>query len=234
MRLRTRRPLLRVESLEDRRTPAINVAVVGAPSGGDNSGFQAIVDQLNDNTGSFGFNAALVDSSQLHSEAALDAYNAVVIGNNGSYPNGDAFADPAFASALHTWVSDGGGVVMTGWGIYGSSNTTQNPDIDAVIPVNTSAASGFYTNATLQPSPGAQGPITAGVPAFHVSLSDYIEYPLGGVDPGATVLATVNGQPAVVEGTVGLGKGVYLGPIYSGFSGYNNGELRTGPAHQLL
>ena len=41
---------LLLEALEDRLAPAINVAVVGTGGLGDDSGFAAIRDQLNDHT----------------------------------------------------------------------------------------------------------------------------------------------------------------------------------------
>ena len=45
-----RRPALRIERLEDRRTPVINVAVVGTGGTGDDGGFVATAAQLNDDT----------------------------------------------------------------------------------------------------------------------------------------------------------------------------------------
>src|SRR5436190_7203365 len=54
-------------------------------------------------------------------------------------------------------------------------------------------------------------------------------------DPGSTVLATTNGQPAVVVGDMVSGRGVYLGPIYSsGNTSWNPGVLRNGNADRLL
>src|SRR5262249_31225825 len=56
-----------------------------------------------------------------------------------------------------------------------------------------------------------------------------------GPDAGATVLATTNGAPTAVSSPEGAGRGVYLGPIYSGgTSSYANGELRSGSADRLL
>ncbi|HKB05004.1 MAG TPA: cadherin domain-containing protein, partial [Gemmataceae bacterium] len=229
---RARRPALRVESLEDRRTPAINVAVVGGTN--DDTGFTAIVNQLNDDT-YFDFTAAKVTAADVDSAAELGAYNAVVIGNNG-YDIGDPFDNSAFTSALRTWVESGGGVILTGWGISGAGISTGTPvaNIDAIIPVDTTAETRLVHMGTVLPNATVH-PVTAGVTQFTLSSQDYVEYPLGdGVDAGATVLATSSGHLAVVVGNVGAGKGVFLGPIYSGQSGYNNAELRSGEPDQLL
>src|SRR5262249_49265813 len=117
---RSSRPTLRLESLEDRRTTAINVAVVGTGGLGDDSGFAATVTQLNDST-AFSFNATLVSAGQVDTVAELSAFNAVVIGSTGIGPPAvaDPFDNAAFTSALRTWVEAGGGVVMSGPGVWG-------------------------------------------------------------------------------------------------------------------
>src|SRR5262245_41137969 len=138
-----RQTALRVESLEDRRTPAITVAVVPSGVGHQDTGFQATVDQLNNDT-YFDFTAVLVQASEVDTAAELAAYDAVVIGNNG-YDTGDPFDNAAFTAALRTWVEGGGGVVMSGWGVAGAGtwpgSSNPIPDIDAIIPVNTSGNS---------------------------------------------------------------------------------------------
>src|SRR5436305_5559718 len=134
-----RRPTIRLETLDDRLTPAITVAVVGSGGATDDSGFQATVNQLNDDT-YFDFTASLVNASQVDTAAELSAYNAVVIGSSGQGPNGDPFDNATFTAALKAWVQGGGGVVMSGPGVFGAGTGTGTPipDIDAVIPVNTS------------------------------------------------------------------------------------------------
>ena len=218
-----------LELLENRCLLALDVAVVGG--NGDNSGFAAIVNQLNNDT-YFDFNATLVTTSAVDTVAELNSYEVVVIGNSGT-PNGDPFDNSAFTSALRTWVQAGGGLVATGFAVYGAGNSTGAPvpDIDAIVPVNSSGSYGFIgTGGVVTPSGGTHA-VTAGVSAFVISSGDSAEFPTTSptVDSGAVVLATIAGQPTVVAGTAGIGRSVYLGPIYSGASGtYNTAELRSG------
>src|SRR5262245_61286937 len=146
---RPHRPVLRVELLEDRTLPApLQVAVVasGTKSPIFDGGFAAIRDQLNDST-AFAFNATLVDPADVDTVAELDAYEAVVIGNNSliTGPPGDRFE--VFGAALKSWVLAGGGVVAVGYtvlgagtGVYRNDPTAPQPpvpEIVDVIPVNT-------------------------------------------------------------------------------------------------
>jgi hypothetical protein len=198
----------------------IKVAVIGQGAGWDNTGYQAIVDQLNNDT-FYNFTATLVDPTDVDTVGELNAYNAVVIGNNG---NGGS-TDTIYAAALKTWVQAGGGVVMTGWGIYGSDAT----EINDIIPVNTQASYDYTVSGTLTLN-GTVHPVTTGVSNFPVS--SFIEFSFGGVaDSGSTVLAA---NASVVVASSGSGKAAYLGPIYSGNTGYGNSDLRSGNADRLL
>lgn len=208
----------------------LRVAVVRANSNGDDAGFRAIVDQLNDRT-YYNFQATLAGPSQIDTLAELNAYDVVVIGNNGY--SGDNYG--AAAAALRSWVQAGGGIVETGWGVYaaGSLPSAQRADLDAIVPVN---LLGSYSYTTGQVTISATThPITAGLSNFS-SGGAYVEYPTASspVDAGATILATISGRPAVVAGSSGAGRGVYLGPIYTGYSGYNLSSLRTGIPDRLL
>jgi hypothetical protein len=231
-----RRPRLRLETLEDRRTPVVNVAVVGvgaAPSG--DTGYQAIVAQLNDDT-HFDFNAVYVTPDQVDTAIEWAAYDAAVIGNSG-LPTGDPFNNAAFTTALRAFVEGGGGVVMSGLGILGASimSGPPVPNIDAIIPVNTADPSNGVAPATVLMN-GTVHPVTTGVSDFSTTNpQNFVEYPLGGTDPGATILATTNAGPSVVVGNVGSGRGAFLGPVYTGdLAGYNNAELRSGSPDRLL
>jgi subtilase family serine protease len=212
---------------------ASRVAVVGTGGVSDDSGFVSIVNQLNDQT-HFSFQATLVAPWEVDTLAELNAYDVVVIGNTG-FANGDGFEQ--FAPALRGWVEAGGGVVMTGWGIYGAGTGSGTPvhDINAIVPVNTAGSYSWFHAGTLTPI-DTMHPVMAGMTAFTLSSNNYIEYPVTSpqVDPGATVLATSGGQPVVVVGNPGAGRGVYLGPIYSGYSGYSTAGLRTGLPDRLL
>ena len=226
---------LALESLENRCLLAIDVAVVGG--NGDNSGFAAIVSQLNNDT-YFDFNATLVTASAVDTVAELNSYKAVVIGNSGT-TNGDPFDNAVFTSALKSWVQAGGGLVATGFLIYGAGTATGTPvpDIDAIVPVTTSGSYGFVGAGGVVNPVGVTHAVTVGVSAFGISGGDDAEYPATSpvVDSGATVLATVSGQPTVVAGPAGSGRSVYLGPIYAAASGtYNTAELRVGAPDRLL
>jgi uncharacterized delta-60 repeat protein len=220
--------------------PAINVAIVQDISSLDTAGFVAIRNQLNDDT-YFDFNATLVNSSQVDTLAKLNAYDVIVVGNNG-YGGTDAFSNLTFTAALRSWVENhGGGVVMTGWGVYGAgaSSPPANTDVDAIIPVNTSGIMSFYS-APININIVGSHPITNGLGSvLQIAASggsNYVEFPASSpqLDTGAALLGQIGGAPVIVAAQKGAGRGVYLGPIYSGYSGYGTSALRTGAADRLL
>ena len=229
-----RRPALRVEPLEDRRTPAIHVAVVGGTN--DDSGFVRTVNQLNDDT-HFDFTAVLVTAGQVDTAAELADYDAVVIGSNGYGTNGDPFGDAAFTGALRAWAEGGGGVVAVGWTVAAAGRAASVADMRALLPVATNGYSP-HSGATFTIRPTGH-PVTAGLPNFTLTSGDLTETAVGGADPGATVLANAGGGPsttAVVAGPIGpAGRGVYAGIVYASVTGrYNTPAIRTGHPDQLL
>src|SRR5262249_9522932 len=149
----------------------------------------------------FNFNATLVQPAQVSTLAQLNAYDAVVIGNNG-YVSGDPFDNAAFTAALRQWVEAGHGLVAPRVTVYGAGASSGTPvaDIDAIVPVDTSGVSPLIRRTNLVPG-GVYSPVTAEVPSF--PMSDFVEYAEGGVDSGAMVLATMRGQPTVVTGRPG-------------------------------
>ncbi len=238
---RTRFSQLQIEHLEDRVVPAINVAVIGT-GGGNDSGLIAIRDQLNDSTG-FDFNAVLIAPSAADTVAELDPYQVIVIGNNGARPGGDKF--PQIQSALKSWVDSGGGVVATGYTVYGAgtgifrtdsgSSTTAAPDIDFIVPVNTSGNYDDYGSSQSVTFNGVAHSVIDGLVDFGIPTGKVVEAPYTSpqVDSGATVLATTNSQPTVVVGTYGIGRTVYLGLAYAE-PDFGNTAFRTGTPDQLL
>ena len=227
---------VRLETLEDRQAPAVVVAVVRAPDGQDNSGFQATTDQLNNDT-FFDFTASMVPAEAVDTVGELNNYDVVVIGHTAVHPGGDSFDNATFTGALRAWVEAGGSVVMSGTGILGAgvSSGTAIPDIDAIIPVNTSGASLAINGGTMVIG-GTSHPIIDGVVDFTLSVGDFIEYSGSAVDPGSTVLAaTSGGAPAVVVGFPGSGRAAFIGPIYTAAVGaFNTAELRSGAPDRLL
>jgi hypothetical protein len=89
-------------------TPAapIRVAVVGGGPLSDNSGFQAIVDQLNDDT-FHDFTATLVQPTDIDTLSELSAYDTVVIGGSGQITYGIGQFD-LFQAPLRAWAEAGG------------------------------------------------------------------------------------------------------------------------------
>jgi hypothetical protein len=229
-----------LEPLEERRVLAINVAVVQDIAFGDPAGFVATRDQLNNDT-FFDFNASLVNSSQVDTLAELNAFDVVIIGDNG-FGNPDAFSNTAFTAALRNWVENhAGGVVMTGWGVFGAGAGTPpaNPDIDAIIPVNTSGGHSSF-GAPVNINIVATHPITTGLgPNLLITSSgpsNFVEFPTSSpqLDPGATLLGQISGQPVIAASNKGTGRGIYLGPIYAGYSGWGTATLRSGDPDRLL
>ncbi|QEG41240.1 CARDB domain-containing protein [Roseimaritima ulvae] len=198
------------------------------------AGFNAIVDQLNDDT-YFDFTASLVAPTDIDTVEELMQYDAVVIGNTGrSSSSGDSFG--TYAAALQQWVeNESGAVVMTGWGIYGSGNesSTTIAAMEAILPVNLSGYT--YQNSGVVTLNGVEHPVVEGVSTFSVA-NTYVEVPSGtpAVDADAIVLATTVSRPSVAVRTSGSGRVVYLGPVYSAASTYPTTELRSGDPDRLL
>ena len=192
------------------------MAVLNAGSAG------LVIGQLNDDT-YFDFDAQSVSAAQIDTLAELDQFDVVVIGDPSTRT-----ALQTVAPALRQWVEAGGGVVGTGWLIYTAGAVLGSPiaDINAIIPVDTSPSYNYHQNPVLSVTDSTH-PVTQGVANFFVN--GYSEFSNNGVDVGATVLGTANGQAAVVVGNPGQGRGVYLGPTYMG--GYT---LNSGPADQLF
>lgn len=207
------------------------IAVVASPHSSYNDGLQGIVNQLNDDT-YFNFTAILITPSQADTLEELKQYDAVVIG--GARYSSNEFS--IYASALRAYVEAGGGLITTGWGIYSAQGLTGQAriDFDAVVPVNVSGSSDSYVYQTVFIPVGSH-PILDGVPSFNTGT--YTQYPTGSpqVDAGATLLGTTSGYVAAAAAQIGMGRSVYLGPIYAGYhSGWNTAALRTGAADRLL
>lgn len=195
----------------------IRVAVFNAGGG------SGIASQLNDDT-RYDFTATLVSGTQIDTLAELSAYDVVIIGDS----NGQSQYE-GFATALRQWVEAGGGLVATGWTIYsaGASTSPIVPDINAIVPVDTSVSYNYQYTGTVNVI-DASHPITQGLGSF--SVPDYIEYSTGGIDPGAQILAaTTTGRPAVVVGQPGVGRSAYLGAVY-----YSRSYGSNAPLDQLL
>jgi ELWxxDGT repeat protein len=214
-------------------TVPVRVAVLGLPTGNNSTGYQAIVQQLNDDSW-FDFSATLVTAEELDTAAELAAFDVIVLGDSGA-GSGEGALFNAIAPNLAAWVQAGGGLVMTGWGVYGTASASaETRDVlNSVLPVVV-PSQGFAHQGTVAPNTTAH-PVTDGVSAFTLGNNNYIEFPNGGAQSGAQILATTNGAASVAVREVASGKSVYLGPIYSGSSvTYSNAQLRAGDPDRLL
>jgi hypothetical protein len=231
----------RIELLEDRITPAINVAVVATGFGAFNDvGLNGIRDQLNDDT-FFDFNAVLVDPTAVDTVDELDLYDVVVIGGTSEAPGGDSF--PTYQSALNSWAQSGGGVVATGYTVFnagtqkfrGDGGTAAAPEIDSVVPVNTSGGYDSFGSSFSITFNGTVHPVSDGIDSFSIPSGTFTEAPFSDprIDSGATALATTNDLPTVVIGADSAGRTVYLGVGYA-TKDVGNTALRSGAPDRLL
>ncbi len=219
----------------------IRVAVERGPSA--QSSAAALAAQLEDDT-YFDFSATVVSADAIDTAAELADFDVVVLGDSGLSDNDVSLP---LATALEAWVEDGRhGIVTVGWTDY---MTQQQPArdaaLDAITPIDAYPYWYEYcsTTPTISPIPPTHV-LMAGIPAFQLSTSRYIEYsrqPPDAVDArlAAMVDASECGsgpiRPVVVTGRAGAGRLVYLGLLYLGAESYTaNGDLRVGPPDRLL
>ncbi|WP_342364198.1 CARDB domain-containing protein [Terrarubrum flagellatum] len=199
---------------------AIRVAIHGVST--DARAIQAR-DQLNDST-RFNFQATIVDGGQIDTLAELSQYDVVILGNEGVISQLGGFAD-----ALKQFVLAGGGVVATGFTVFGTGYATQTArqTIDDVVPVDAIHSYNYYSSANITFS-GTTHPITDDVTSF---TAGPVEVPYGGADSDATVLGFASGQAAIVAATKGLGHSVYIGVP---FADSTSSALRSGSQDRLF
>ncbi len=170
-----------------------------------------------------GYETAIVNGSDIDTIEKLDNYDVVVIGDSGWHDNDFN----ACQSALKKWVEKGGGLVATGWTLYGIEYAgITGGDLDQILPVSPPFDCQTSGNVTMI---SENNPITQGVDTFPIYV--FAEFPDSlAADSGATVLGvtTDGGYPVVALWCYGLGKTVYLGPIYFGdFQVYHTEGLYT-------
>jgi hypothetical protein len=176
-----------------------------------------------------GFVATIVNGSNIDTLEELNNFDVVVIGDSGW--DEDDFS--VFQTALKAWVQNGGGVVATGCTIFAMP---AGGDLDDILPVSPPYDFESFGNVTIISDEGSE--ITQGVDTF--PIYDYVEFPMSHkADPGAAVLGvtlstgntnitTPTFMPVIVSWVYGLGKAVYLGPIYfADFQSYDNEGFYT-------
>lgn len=195
----------------------IRVAVLG---GGN------IIDQLNDDS-YFDFTATYVGYQDIDTLAELNQFDVVAMGE---------YIDPALmhslAPTLRTWVESGHGLVMTGWALYYNSLQygAVSPDLDAIVPIQLATYAGYNYGSLTVSIDDDSHPVTQGINDFsNPYYYDYVVYGVDGIDPGAQILGSVSGWPAIVVGTPQNGRSVALAPDYIYGSGWY-----SGPADRLL
>ena len=230
---------------------AFDVAVVEA-AGSHIGGGTATVAQLNDDT-FFDFTATLLDPSEISSVGDLAAYDVVVLGGTGH--GIDPVWTVAMANALKEFVENGGGVIMTGFGLWnalsgGSENAEPAAILDTFIPgdiYNVTAWS--WSCCSLLASielMDLNHPITQNLPtSVEYGEGCCLEYNMHPLQPGDVALGVPNpqnsgpGYALIYREDIGAGSGrsVYLGAphlgdIYS--NPYFQPGLRNGPGDQLF
>jgi type 1 glutamine amidotransferase len=181
-----------------------------------------------------GYETAIVNGTDIDTVEELNNYDVVVIGASGHYGDTDF---SVFQSALKEWVQNGGGLVATGWALYAIDvEGVAGGDLDQILPVSSPYDYESSGNITII---SQDNPITHGVDTF--PIYGFAEFPYSHVaNATATVLAytvstgnenytmTPMSMPVVVSWSFGLGKTVYLGPIYfADFQAYHNEGLYT-------
>jgi hypothetical protein len=229
----------------------IDVAVVERAGGGYGGGAAAVA-QLNDDT-YFDFTATLVDPSGVDSAAELADYDVVVLGGSGL--GIDPIWSMAMAYALQEFVEGGGGVLMTGWGLFnskfgGSANEDAAAVLDTFVPGDLDTDYSFtFTccgDAASIELTDLGHPITEGLPTFvNYGVGCCLEYNIHALQSGDVSMGTLSperfgpGHALIYRENIGAGNGrsVYLGAPHLGsvrdYPAVQSG-LRNGPGDQLF
>jgi VCBS repeat-containing protein len=214
----------------------MRVAVIG----GTQSTYVAAAAQLEDST-TFAIDADAIGvrafSTQSQWAELLEAYDAVVLGDNGTGMDYSTSA-PLF-SALREFVDAGGGVVTAGWFAFDFQTLTgtTRTDADYITPISTQVYQYARNGTTVSIVDGAH-PITEGIASYRVNAAAHEL--AGGVDAGATVLArgVANGTgaaaPGLVVDEVGLGRTAYFGSLQMASTSYSPDRVAGGTVDQLF
>ncbi len=181
--------------------------------------------QLQDDT-YYDFEPVVVLAAELDTAAELAQWDVVILGDSG-YNTADW---TLFDAELEAWVQGGGGLVVTG---YAARTTVCNaqPVVAGLLPVACDAATGV-------------GDTISAVAPTHPVVDEF-----GGFSVGPSVTFDVSGQLAVdglglavdsggdwavAVRDAGLGRVVYLAPVYMGASYFGSSYLRYGAPDHLL
>jgi hypothetical protein len=183
------------------------------------------VSQLNDDS-YYDFDALVVLVDELDEAAELAAYDVVILGDAG-FTSADW---SGFEAELEIWVDGGGGLVVTGYGAR-QAVCDAAPTVASMLPVVCDDAD--VEGATLTVDDPTH-PVSDEVLDF--TMAAYIHSdtsPTLAVDGDGLMLAS-DGNWAVAVRDHGLGRVVYLAPVYMGKTTYGSAYLRSGEEDQLL
>jgi VCBS repeat-containing protein len=207
---------------------SIRVAVIGGSTGS----FVAAAAQLDDST-AFSIDAVALAATLFTTRAEWDdllgMYDVVVLGDGGFQM--DYNAEMPLFPALRDFAEAGGGVVTTG--TYAFILPLLSADADAITPIAPQpfdVALGGET-ITLLDTPH---PITDGLDSYQINAAAHEV--AGGIDAGATVLATGVGAiggtgepaPALVVGAAGAGRTAYFGSLQMANEGSYSPDREAG------
>ena len=234
--------------------PAIRVAVVERASGGF-GGPAATVTQLNNDT-FFDFTATLVSPSEVDSVAELADFDVVVLGGSGNLNNnlGDPPWSTDMANAIVAFVEGGGGLLVTGFGLFNANITGNNaarPILDTVAAGDLDSSFDLVSPNTTINLTDLTHPITRGLP-WSVSYGSGFGLEINPLplQPGDISLGVPEGDPGLNPDSstvnaliyrqdigAGSGRSAYLGAPHLGSVSSSSSiqvGLRSGDGDQLL
>jgi len=170
----------------------------------------------------------VVFADALDTAGELASYDVVVLGDSGN-PDGDPDWT-VFDAALETWLSAGGGLVVTGFGAI-TEACAHSAVVQSMLPV-------ACDDASLQ---GTTMTVAEPVHPVVDEVGDFELYDYAWADTSATLAAGATGLMTASDGNWavavrdhGAGRVVYLAPVYMGRSSYYCSSLREDESDLLL
>jgi Putative metal-binding motif len=183
------------------------------------------VAQLEDDTW-YDFEPAVVLAEEIDTAAELAAWDVVILGDSG-YNTADW---TQFDAELEAWVLGGGGLVVTGYAAVGTVCLGQSL-VAGLLPVTCDSTTTIEATVTVT-APGH--PVTDEFGGLSLGTMVTLDTSASLAVDGLGLAVDMVGSWAVAVREAGLGRVVYLAPVYMGASYYGTGFLRDGDADLLL